>query len=84
MKLMKIVTEQKKIIKHEHDNIKLISGYKVYELVTGNSNALEEVFNALPIAINDIMQKENKKRFCLSKKDKQILDEYEEYIFNNN
>lgn len=37
------------------DNIRLISGYKVYELVTGDKNALFDVNNALPKAINDIL-----------------------------
>lgn len=47
---------------------KKITGYKVYELVTNDPTALHQVYKALPPAINDIMKKEDKPRFNLSKK----------------
>lgn len=40
-----------------HEKIREISGSKVYELITGNPNALEELTNTLPIAINDTIKK---------------------------
>lgn len=42
---------------HEEDNpkIKRIWGKNVYELVTGKSDALEQVWKAIPLAVADVM-----------------------------
>lgn len=40
--------------KNENENIRRISGSKVYELVTGDGNNLERVWRVLPDAINNI------------------------------
>ena len=42
---------------HENSNpkIKKIWGKNIYQLVTGKSDALEQVWNAIPIAVADIM-----------------------------
>ena len=67
-------TDEKK--KMHHKNIRRISGSKVYELITGKEDALEQVWKALPLAIkdlygidntlSDIDQKEFKKWFDYS------------------
>jgi hypothetical protein len=51
-------TPRSKNVPH-HENIRRISGSKIYELVTGKSNALEQVWLALPLAIKNIYKKEN-------------------------
>ena len=70
-------------IDHCNENIKLVSGYKVYELVTGDRTALKQVYEALPLAINDVLKnKYDLPDFKLSKSDQEILDSYGDYVFN--
>ena len=40
-----------------HRDLRRISGSKVYELVTGKPNSLEQVWKALPLAIKKVCQK---------------------------
>ena len=37
-----------------HKNLKRISGSKIYEIVTGKSDALEQVWKILPVVLKDI------------------------------
>ena len=59
------------------EKIRRISGDKLYEIITGDSDALEKTFNAIPKAIVDLLGDEYK----LNEKDNEILKEYNEYIF---
>lgn len=59
------------------EKIRRISGDKLYEMITGDSDALEKTFNAIPKAIVDLLGDEYK----LNEKDNEILKEYNEYIF---
>lgn len=61
----------------ENERIKIISGYKVYELVTGDPKALEKTFNAIPKAIIHLFGEE----YSLSKEDKLLLKEYNNMFF---
>ena len=56
------------VLKHrkKNPNVRKIWGSKVYELVTGKPNALEQTWNALPDAINKILKSNQK----FSKSDK--------------
>ena len=65
---------------HEiNDNIRNISGRNVYTLVTGDETAFEQLFNALPKAINDI----KKSKYNLTPKDQLIFEEYKQLIFKD-
>ncbi|WP_304123543.1 Eco47II family restriction endonuclease [Methanosphaera cuniculi] len=67
-----------------HEKIREISGSKVYELITGNPNALEELTNALPVAINDIIKNEyNLPDYTLSEDDQEKLNNYINFVFRN-
>lgn len=57
--------------------VKVIWGNEVYRLVTGDPNALEETWNAIPIAINDL----HGSKLALNDIDNKILDEFSKYIF---
>ena len=55
----------------------------MYELVTGDRTALKQVYEALPLAINDVLKnKYDLPDFKLSKSDQEILDSYGDYVFN--
>lgn len=60
-----------------NERVKVIWGKKVYEVVTGNPNALEETWNALPQAINDVIGSEMQ----INDQDKKILGEFSKHIF---
>lgn len=62
----------------EDERIRRISGDKLYEMITGDSHALEKVFEAIPKAIVDILNEDYK----LSKTDQTIMEEYKQYIFH--
>lgn len=64
--------------KRKDERIRRISGDKLYEMITGDSKALEKVFDAIPKAIVDILDKE----YELSTKDQKIMEEYKQFIFN--
>lgn len=73
-------SDNKKGITHElNENIRNIAGKDVYTLVTGDETAFEQLFNALPKAINDI----KKTKYNLSPKDQLILEEYKQNIFKD-
>lgn len=60
---------------HEEENpkIKKIWGKRVYELVTGDSNALEQVWKAIPLAVAKIMSKNFKIKIDEKKKLKEFF-----------
>lgn len=60
-----------------NNKIKVIWGKNVYELVTGNPNALEETWNALPLAINDLIGS----NVVINSKDQKILLELSKHVF---
>lgn len=62
----------------EDERIRRISGDKLYEMITGDSQALEKVFNAIPEAIVDLLNED----YELSQADKKIMDKYKQYIFH--
>jgi hypothetical protein len=59
-----------------NSQIRVISGYNVYKLVTGDETAFEQLYDAIPRAIIDI-KGDNK----LSQGDKDILKKYKTYVF---
>lgn len=61
-----------------NERIRRISCDKVYELVTGDPNALEKTFDALPKAIGDILETELE----FSDEDEKLIKEFKEYIFD--
>lgn len=65
---------------HElNDKIRNIGGKAVYTLVTGDETAFEQLFDAIPKAINDI----RKTRYNLTPKDQLIFEEYKKLIFKD-
>ena len=62
-----------------NENIRNIAGKDVYTLVTGDETAFEQLFNALPKAINDI----KKSKYELTPKDQLIFVEYKQLIFKD-
>lgn len=65
---------------HEiNDNIRNIAGKDVYTLVTGEETAFEQLFNALPNAINDI----KKSKHILPPKDQVVFKKYKQLIFKD-
>ena len=71
----KINGEKTKIV---DERIRRISGDKLYELITGDKDALEKVFIAIPKAIKNIRNLENE---CISEEDAEIIDEYLIHVF---
>ena len=61
------------------ERIRRISGDKLYELITGESDSLEKTLYAIPRAICDILGEDHQ----LSKTDQSILKEYLQDIFNS-
>lgn len=61
-----------------NEQIRRISGDKIYEIITGDPDALEKTLRAVPLAIEYIMGNE----YSLSKEDKEIFDDYSNFIFN--
>lgn len=47
---------------YSHSRVLKISGDKFYALLSGNENALYNLYNALPIAIDDFMKTTDKKQ----------------------
>ena len=73
-------TDNKENVVHKvNDNIRNIAGEQVYTLVTGDETAFEQLFDALPKAINDI----KKSRYKLSPKDQLVFDNYKQLIFKD-
>lgn len=64
--------------KRHDEKIRRISGDKLYELITGDPKALEKTFNAIPLAINDLLGED----YELSETDKETMKKFNEYIFD--
>ena len=60
------------------ERIRRISGDKLYEMITGDSDALKKTFNAIPKAINELLGKD----YDLSDIDKETMKKFNEYIFD--
>lgn len=60
-----------------NDRIKVVNGRCVYQLVTGKPNALDEVWESLPVALNDSLD------IILDEKEKKELKWFFKYAFNN-
>jgi len=72
--------DNKESVVHEiNDNIRNIAGKDVYTLVTNDETAFEQLFNALPNAINDI----KKSKHILTPKDQLIFEKYRQLIFKD-
>lgn len=63
----------------EDERIKRISGDKLYEMITGDPQALEKTFNAIPKAIVEILSEDYK----LNEDDEKLKMEYNNIIFKN-
>lgn len=63
----------------EDERIKRISGDKLYEMITGDPQALEKTFDAIPKAIVEILSED----YRLSKDDEKLKMEYNNIIFKN-
>lgn len=61
----------------EDERIRRISGDKLYEMITGDSKALEKTFNAIPKAIVDLIGDDYK----LSESNEKTMKKFNEYIF---
>lgn len=59
------------------ERVRKISGEKVYELVTGDPKALKSVFEAIPIAIEDILGEE----YALTYNTMDSLNKYKSFVF---
>ena len=57
--------------KHPNRKIRIIDGASFYELVTGDRDALKDLFNALPNVLNDLLNKSQ-----LTKKEVIDLENY--------
>ena len=72
--------DNKENVVHDvNDNIRNIAGKDVYTLVTGDETAFEQLFDALPKAINDI----KKNKHLLTPKDQIIFEKYKQLIFKD-
>lgn len=60
------------------EKIREISGDILYEIVTGDPNALQKTYNAIPKAINNILRRD----YTLSINEEKIMSIYENYVFN--
>lgn len=65
-------------IKFNNPQVRRISGDKLYEMITGDKDALEKVCRAIPIAIKNIKEKEED---CISPEDAATLDEFYKTVF---
>ena len=63
----------------EDERIKRISGDRLYAMITGDSQALEKTFDAIPKAIVEILSED----YRLSKDDEKLKMEYNNIIFKN-
>jgi len=59
--------------------LRKIWGKKVYELVTGDKNGLQKVWNALPLAISDLTNR----RLELASEEKKMLSKFFVFAFEN-
>lgn len=63
----------------ENEKIRRISGDLLYEMITGDSNALEKVYEAIPKAIVDLLGEDYK----LLPYDEKLMKEFQEFIYHN-
>lgn len=63
----------------EDEKIRRISGDLLYEMITGDSNALEKVYEAIPKAIVDLLGEDYK----LLHYDEKLMKEFQEFIYHN-
>lgn len=63
----------------EDERIKRISGDRLYAMITGDPQALEKTFNAIPKAIVEILGED----YTLTKEDEKLQVEYNNIIFKN-
>lgn len=63
----------------EDEKIRRISGDLLYEMITGDSNALEKVYEAIPKAIVDLLGEDYK----LLSYDEKLMKEFQEFIYHN-
>ena len=63
----------------EDEKIRRISGDLLYEMITGDSNALEKVYEAIPKAIVDLLGEDYK----LLPYDEKLMKEFQEFIYHN-
>ena len=71
--------KDKKGMHEVNDNIRNIAGKDVYTLITGDESAFEQLFNAIPKAINDIKKSE----YDLNPKDQLIFEEFKHLVFKD-
>lgn len=62
----------------ENEKIRRISGDLLYEMITGDPNALEKVYEAIPKAIVDLLGEDYK----LLPYDKKMMKEFQKYIYH--
>lgn len=67
----------------KNEKIRIIDGASFYTLVTGRENALEELYNALPIIIEDIYETDYKRTDFLIA-DKDLFRRYFQHAYKNN
>lgn len=72
-------SDNKGIVHEVNENIRNIVGKDVYTLITGDETSFEQLFDAIPKAINDI----KKTRYKLTPKDQVIIEEYKQLIFKD-
>ena len=65
-------------VKFSNPQVRRISGDKLYEMITGDKDALEKVCRAIPLAIKNIKEKEED---CISSEDLSTLDEFYNTVF---
>lgn len=63
----------------EDEKIRRISGDLLYEMITGDSNALEKVYEAIPKAIVDLLGEDYK----LLPYDEKLMKKFQEFIYHN-
>ena len=63
----------------EDERIRRISGDLLYEMITGDPDALEKVYEAIPKAIADLLGED----YELLPYDKKLMEEFREFIYHN-
>lgn len=63
----------------ENEKIRRISGDLLYEMITGDPNALEKVYEAIPKAVVDLLGEDYK----LLPYDEKLMKEFQEFIYHN-
>lgn len=63
----------------ENEKIRRISGDLLYEMITGDTNALEKVYEAIPKAIVDLLGENYK----LLPYDEKLMKEFQKFIYHN-